>query len=156
MGWRCNPGLPTQSPDQQLVGPARPGVDCHQRNLEIRQELGDWAGIGATLGNLGNTHWHLGHYAGTRPPSAGAGGLVGDRGPGLCTPTGPGASHPGRGPHALAISHHGLATARHASGDHDAARRHWSAALDLYIALGTRQADEVRAHLSATAAGLTT
>ena len=50
-----------------------------------------------------------------------------------------------------ARAHDGLARSYHAAGDHDHARHHWQQALILYTDLGTPEADQVRAQLTAAA-----
>jgi tetratricopeptide (TPR) repeat protein/DNA-binding SARP family transcriptional activator len=52
-----------------------------------------------------------------------------------------------------ARAHHGLGQARRAGGDPGGARRHWQQALALFTELGTPEADQVRAQLSATEDG---
>ncbi|RSM47419.1 tetratricopeptide repeat protein [Amycolatopsis balhimycina DSM 5908] len=110
-------------------------AECHERALAIFRDTGDRDGEASALNSRGEAANTTGHPADALTHHTAA--------------------------HAIATeidareqqarAHTGLGRAHHALGRPDQAREHYRQALDLYTALGTPEADEVRAHLGTLA-----
>jgi DNA-binding SARP family transcriptional activator/tetratricopeptide (TPR) repeat protein len=112
-------------------------ADYHQQALTLFRQVGDRSGEANTLNGLGELFLAVGRPDDSRTHHTMALGEardIGDR-------------------YEQARAYDGLAQARQAEGDDDEAGRYWQLALAIYAQLGTPEADQVRAKMTARTSG---
>jgi len=119
----------------QRLGRYQQAADHLKQALALLRETGDRAGEGEAeaLNGLGEIQLAVGQPGKARAQHAAALELAGQVGD----------------PYQQARAHAGLASACHANGDLDQARRHWEQAHTRYAELGVPEADKIFTHLAA-------